>query len=74
MELKVGDIVRGIARHNDKVRREILEVRPTGYTWRYPDVPDHDFWSENSNDPFFDAGWEVEPPAVPPSTHGEESK
>ena len=48
----VGDVIerRGI-------RREITEVRDTGYTWRYPDIPDRDFWSENSTDPFFDLGW-----------------
>jgi hypothetical protein len=51
-ELKPGDFV-----ESGGVVREITEVRPTGYTWRYPEVPDRDFWSENSNDPHFEMGW-----------------
>lgn len=54
MKLEPGDIVEG----RDGTRREITEVRPTGYTWRYPDLPAAgDWWSENSTDPMFDSGW-----------------
>lgn len=47
---------------------EIVDVRPTGYGWRYHDLPDptpegreNYFWSENSTDPFFNglAGWRL---------------
>lgn len=55
---QVGDVLRGTM-HNSGVECEILEVRDTGYTWRYPDIPDKDFWSENSCDPFFEWGWEI---------------
>jgi hypothetical protein len=59
MKLNIGDIIKGIMSHNDKVTRQITEVRKTGYTWKYPDIDDRDFWSENSNDPFFEWGWEI---------------
>ena len=36
-----------------------MEVRETGYTWIYPDVPGKDFWSENSTDPKLEYGWEL---------------
>jgi len=56
MKLKVGDKV--MWDNNPDVIREIIEVRPTGYTWRYPgDEPatlENTWISENSNDPFFD--------------------
>lgn len=54
--LKVGDRMKW-----QTVIREITEVRPTGYQWRYPDLPDlcpdgsqNSFASENSDDPFFE--------------------
>ncbi len=66
MNLEVGDRVVHRQPHSEDVVREILEVRPTGYTWRYPDYPsDRDFdpisnsWmTENSNNPFLGLGWE----------------
>jgi hypothetical protein len=39
------------------VVRLIIEKRETGYTWVYPERPDHEFDSENSNDEFMEAGW-----------------
>lgn len=48
------------ARYPDLVKK-ITEVRETGYTWSYLDVPERDFWSENSSDPFFEMGWKVIP-------------
>lgn len=57
MDLKVGDLVK-LTNTKNEVVRKILEVRDTGYTWIYPDIPSRDFWSENSNDPFFELGWE----------------
>lgn len=53
----VGDLVKCLRPHAQGIVREILAVRRTGYTWRYPEVPDKDFWSENSNDPFLELGW-----------------
>lgn len=58
MKLSVGDTIIGTHPHNDGIIREILEVRKTGYTWKYPES-DADFWSENSSDPFFVMGWEL---------------
>jgi hypothetical protein len=52
LKLNVGDRIVSLG-----IVREITAVRETGYTWRYPDKPDKDFLSENSNDPFFDLGW-----------------
>lgn len=60
MKLKVGDKI--MFDKNPDVIREIVEVRTTGYTWRYPGSEPVDLsntWiSENSNDPFFDGLWE----------------
>lgn len=56
-KMNIGDKVRNIDSPN--VIRQITEVRDTGYTWIYPDIPDKDFWSENSSDPFFKFNWEV---------------
>lgn len=53
-KFNIGDVL-----VNGSVEREIIEVRDTGYTWRYPEAPDKDFWSENSNDPLLEWGWEL---------------
>lgn len=58
MKLSVGDKIIGTQSHNMGIIREILKVRKTGYTWKYPDIDEH-FISENSNDPFFEWGWEI---------------
>ena len=55
MILKIGDIVE--YKQNKEIRRVIIEVRKTGYTWYYVDVPNKYFYSEDSNDPFFVCGW-----------------
>ena len=74
MELKVGDCVE----HPDDALAlicQIVDVRPTGYSWRYLrmglDVisvslsPACRYRSENGDDPFFDAGWVRSTCAVP---------
>jgi hypothetical protein len=61
----VGDIIVWGPPYGDgTVRRQITEVRQTGYEWRYPDQGEvcasghtNSFMSENSNDPFLQAGW-----------------
>lgn len=53
---QAGDIITNAKR----IRRQIVAVRATGYTWRYPDIPGETFLSENSTDPFFEWGWEKE--------------
>lgn len=45
----VGDLIES----REGIIRRILEVRPTGYEWEYPEMPGKTFMSENSNDPFF---------------------
>jgi hypothetical protein len=58
----VGDI---IARTGfESVKREITEVRKTGYEWKYPDMgkvtnagDPNSFMSENGTDPFLQHGW-----------------
>ncbi len=61
MRLKPGDVVVSTnpvwAKEEEGIERRITEVRSTGYTWEYPDVPNKDFISENSSDPFFDHFW-----------------
>lgn len=59
-DLKPGDQVI----HAEGTVREIVDVRPTGYGWKYPDLADitpaggeNYFWSENSTDPFFEVRW-----------------
>jgi hypothetical protein len=55
----VGDVMVFRREGYEPVFHEITEVRDTGYTWQYPDLPNGgDFWSENSNDPFYECGWE----------------
>jgi len=58
MKLKVGSIIIGIGSHNRDIVREIVEVRKTGYTWKYENSV-NDYWSENSNDPFFEFDWKL---------------
>lgn len=47
--LCVGDRVR-----RGDIVRQITEVRETGYSWVYPEIPEKNFLSENSCDPFFE--------------------
>jgi hypothetical protein len=56
---KVGTVIFKIGANGEEIRREIIAVRPTGYTWRYPDIPDQTFDSENSNDPLFEWDWKA---------------
>jgi hypothetical protein len=68
MKLNVGDC---IERPGDALELvcEIIEVRPTGYTWRYLRRSDRvmrsalsvtgRYQSEFSGDPFFDQGWSL---------------
>lgn len=57
-DIRVGDVI--LPRSRVSFARIITEVRDTGYSWRYVDrTEDHDFVSENSNDPFFELGWHV---------------
>ncbi len=58
MILDIGDIITN-NRFQEPILREITEVRDTGYSWVYPDVPDKEFYSEDSSDPFFDCDWVV---------------
>lgn len=60
MDLRPGDRIQ----HPSGTIREIVDVRPTGYGWKYPeygltcpDGKENYWWSENSSDPFFDVGW-----------------
>lgn len=59
MKLNVGDQVqwRQLDEDGSPIIRQITEVRQTGYSWIYPDIPDQEFMSENSNMPFFENGW-----------------
>ena len=52
MSYKVGDVIK-----KQSVIRRITSVRKTGYSWQYVDIPNKIFYSENSNDPFFEVGW-----------------
>lgn len=65
--LKPGDQIR--YRPSGTVR-EIVDVRRTGYGWRYPDMGqttpsggENYWWSENSTDPFFEGLWDLVPDA-----------
>lgn len=57
--LKVGQKLRW--RRDTDVTHEIVAVRPTGYDWCYPDMPDKVFCSEDSTDPLYErrSEWEV---------------
>lgn len=55
---EVGDKL--VWTHDQDVMREIVEVRPEGYDWRYPDLPhgpSNLFKSEDSSDPSMTQGW-----------------
>jgi hypothetical protein len=54
VKFKVGDRIR-----QGNVVKEITKVRETGYTWKYPYIPDKDWWSEARDDPFFERGWDL---------------
>lgn len=56
----IGDLI--VSRQN--VVRRILEVRPTGYEWEYPEMPGVTYSSEASNDPDFFWWLKVEPANV----------
>lgn len=58
MVLEIGDIIVNKS-FEEPIYRKIIEVRETGYSWIYPDVPDKEFYSEDSSDPFFDWKWEL---------------
>lgn len=58
MFLEVGDIIVN-ENFEEPIYRKITEVRETGYTWVYPEVPDKEFYSEYSSDPFFEWNWEL---------------
>lgn len=69
MKLAPGDQI--LYKCSDRnVVLEIVDVRPTGYGWKYPDLDavtpaggENYFWSENSNDQFFDMGWRIASPS-----------
>ena len=51
---KPGDLIQWTHPSGITVVRRIVDVRPTGYGWEYPDRPSGErnyFWSENSTDP-----------------------
>ena len=56
-ELNKGDLIIGTQNHNRGIVRKIVEKRKSGYDWKYPEI-DEIFMSENSNDPYFECGWE----------------
>lgn len=62
-----GDIL--VNRWAPSIRREIVDVRETGYGWRYPEevAGENYFWSENSSDPFLQWGSFLDPITQPPS-------
>lgn len=51
-----GSKIVGFGEHNKNIVKEIIEVRKTGYSWKYEDS-DRVFMSENSNDPLFEQCW-----------------
>lgn len=62
---QVGDV---LVSKDGEVQREITEVRPTGYQWRYPEFGDktaigrdNSFMSEDSNDEALMFGWSKAP-------------
>jgi hypothetical protein len=63
MNLHVGD---RITKRRDALEQviEIVEVRPSGYAWRYVPRIGHiglaeAYSSESTDDPFFDRGWSL---------------
>lgn len=53
-----GNKIIGFGDHNKNIIKEIIDVRKTGYSWKYEDL-DRVFMSENSNDPLFEHCWEL---------------
>jgi hypothetical protein len=60
-KLKPGDVL--VWAKDAGVRRMIVAVHPTGYTWRYLNG-ESVYRSEDGTDPFFERGWHLEPPEV----------
>ncbi len=58
MKFKPGDIVVGTEEHTRGVRREIVSVRETGYTWRYHGIPAMEFETDDLSDPFM-SDWAI---------------
>lgn len=58
MKFKTGDIVVGTEAHTRGVKREIVAVRATGYTWRYPGITSMEFETDSLYDPFL-GKWEI---------------
>ncbi|MCV9964946.1 hypothetical protein OIU34_23920 [Pararhizobium sp. BT-229] len=65
MKWKRGDVI--VSPYAPGTRREIVDVRPTGYSWKYAQwgektPADHEnyWWSENSCDPMLEFGWQLE--------------
>lgn len=60
-----GDIL--VHKKHPDLRREIVDVRRTGYGWKYPDLGERTpaggenyWWSENSSDPTLTWEWRLE--------------
>lgn len=62
--IEIGDYVVGHVSGQLGVIRKITRKRKTGFSWIYPLGSTSDYWSENSNDPFFELGWTHIPAAV----------
>jgi hypothetical protein len=60
MRWKPGDILVTSLTGMPTVRIEILATDRYGHLWRYPDVPENQYHSANSNDPFFMYWWRKE--------------
>ena len=71
-KFKVGDVI-GYKRWPDEphsVKRRIVSVRETGYTWEYPEFPGKYFHTENSSDPLLQWHWSL----VSADIRGEDTK
>jgi len=56
----VGDRIICTQKHSLGVERFIINVRLTGYSWVYPDMPNKGMCdTENSTDPMLECGWEI---------------
>lgn len=58
MKWEKGDII-VLEDRGDVVEREIVEVHNGYYIWRYPDVPEKEFDSRNSNDELMEHFWKL---------------
>jgi hypothetical protein len=72
--LKPGDKLKMLGLHGTEIVIEIVDVRSTGYGWKYPDLgkvtpsgEENYWWTENSSDPFLDVGWVLITPPAPSS-------